>query len=46
LRGKKSTQRWLYFKMKELLPNVDIIEDFNHPDLIWSMKKGILNKTK
>jgi hypothetical protein len=37
-RGKKSTQRWLYFKMKELLPNVDIIEEFNHPDLVWGMK--------
>jgi hypothetical protein len=34
-RGKKSTQRWLYFKLRELLPNVEIIEDFNHPDLVW-----------
>ena len=37
-RGKKSTQRWLYFKLKELLPNVEIIEDYSHPDLAWSMK--------
>jgi hypothetical protein len=36
-RGKKSTQRWLYFKLKELLPNIEIIEDFNHPDLLWGM---------
>ena len=36
-RGKKSTQRWLYFKLKELLPNIDIIEDYLHPDLIWGM---------
>jgi hypothetical protein len=34
--GKKSTQRWLYYKLKELLPiDVEIIEDFNHPDLVW-----------
>lgn len=38
-KGKKSTQRWLYFKLKELLPNVDIIEDFNHPDLAWEKIK-------
>jgi hypothetical protein len=43
LRGKKSTQRWLYFKLKELLPNVEIIEDFNHPDLIWGI---YVNKLK
>jgi hypothetical protein len=36
--GKKSTQRWLYIKMKELLPNVDIIEEFNHPDLVWGIR--------
>jgi hypothetical protein len=34
-RGKKSVQRWLYFKLKELLPNVDLIEEFSHPDLVW-----------
>jgi hypothetical protein len=34
-KGKKSTQRWLYFKLKELLPNAYIIEEFNHPDLVW-----------
>jgi hypothetical protein len=38
-KGKKSTQRWLYFKLKELLPNVDIIEDYNHPNLVWGMKQ-------
>ena len=37
-RGKKSTQRWLYFKLKELLPNVEIIEEYFHPDLVWGMK--------
>jgi hypothetical protein len=36
-RGKKSTQRWLYHKLKELLPNVEIIEDFDHPDLVWGI---------
>jgi hypothetical protein len=36
-KGKKSTQRWLYCKLKELLPNVDIIEEYNHPDLVWGM---------
>ena len=36
-RGKKSGQRWLYFKMKELLPNATIIEEYNHPDLVWGM---------
>jgi hypothetical protein len=36
-KGKKSTQRWLYFKLKELLLDVNIMEDFNHPDLVWGM---------
>jgi hypothetical protein len=36
-KGKRSTQRWLYFKLKELLPNVEIIEDFYHPDLVWGI---------
>jgi hypothetical protein len=36
-RGKKSTQRWLYFKLKELLPNIDLIEDYYHPDLVWGI---------
>jgi hypothetical protein len=38
-KGKRSSQRWLYLKLKELLPNVEIIEDFDHPDLVWGMKK-------
>jgi hypothetical protein len=38
-RGKKSTQRWLYIKVKELLPNSEVIEDYNHPDLVWGKNK-------
>jgi hypothetical protein len=41
--GKKSTQRWLYCKLKELLPNVEIIEEFFHPDLIWGIVLRELN---
>lgn len=34
-RGKKSAQRWLFVKMKQLLPNMKIMEEFSHPDLVW-----------
>ena len=35
LRGKKSTQRWLYVKLKNLLPNAVIKEEYHHPELLW-----------
>jgi hypothetical protein len=34
-RGKKAAQRWLYVKLKELIPNSTLIEEYYHPDLIW-----------
>ena len=37
-RGKKSAQRWLYVKLKDIIPeNVEIFEDFLHPDLLWGV---------
>jgi hypothetical protein len=35
LRGKKSDQRWLMLKIEQLLPGLEIIEDYQHPDLTW-----------
>jgi hypothetical protein len=35
IRGKKSGQRWLRVKIEELLPGIEIIEDYQHPDLMW-----------
>ena len=35
LKSKKSTQRWLHVKLKKLLPNATIIEEYLHPDLKW-----------
>jgi hypothetical protein len=35
LRGKKSEQRWLKVNIEELLPGIEIIEDFQHPNLLW-----------
>lgn len=34
-RGKKSEQRFLKAKIEEILPGVEIIEEYQHPDLIW-----------
>jgi hypothetical protein len=36
-RGKKAGQRSLKVKLEELLPGKEVIEDYLHPDLIWSM---------
>jgi hypothetical protein len=33
--GKKSGQRWLRVKIEALLPGIEIIEDFQHPDIAW-----------
>jgi hypothetical protein len=33
IRRKKSGQRWLRVKIEELLPGIEIIEDFQHPDI-------------
>ena len=39
-RGKKSSQRWLYVKLKKLLPpNTAIEEEYYHPDLLWEGNK-------
>jgi hypothetical protein len=37
VRGKKAGQRWLKVKIEELLPTVEIIEDYLHPELFWGM---------
>ncbi len=42
-KGKKSTQRWLYVKLKKLLPNVEIIEEYHHPELLW---EGMISNLK
>jgi hypothetical protein len=34
LRGKKSGQRWLKVLVRQLLPGMEIVEDYRHPDLI------------
>jgi hypothetical protein len=34
-RGKKSEQRLLKAKLEELLPGIEIVEDFQHPELRW-----------
>src|SRR5262249_22039600 len=39
-RGKKSSQRWLCVKLQQLLPGVQIFEDFQHPKLEWNLPDG------
>jgi hypothetical protein len=34
-RAKKSGQRWLRIKIEELLPGIEIVEEFQHPDINW-----------
>jgi hypothetical protein len=34
---KKSAQRWLRVVMAQLLPEAEILEDFQHPELLWGM---------
>lgn len=34
-KGKKSGQRWLKVAIEELLPGVEIVEEYQHPDLFW-----------
>jgi hypothetical protein len=34
-RGKKSIQRWLKAAIEELLPGIEVNEDYCHPELIW-----------
>ena len=36
-KGKKSTQRWLVVKLRELLPNATILEEYFHPELSWGI---------
>jgi hypothetical protein len=33
LRGKKSGQRWLRVKIEELVPGIEVVEEYLHPDL-------------
>jgi hypothetical protein len=39
IRGKKSGQRWLKVKVKQLLPGkgLEIVEDYQHPDLLFGV---------
>jgi hypothetical protein len=37
LKGKKSVQRLVKTKLVELLPDIDVIEQYEHPDLIWGI---------
>jgi hypothetical protein len=34
-RGKKSGQRWLKFLIEELVPGIQIYEDYRHPAIKW-----------
>jgi hypothetical protein len=36
-RGKKSGQRWLKVMIERILPDVKVVEEYQHPDLIWRM---------
>jgi hypothetical protein len=36
-RGKKAEQRMLKTKIEDLLPGIEIIEEFQHPGLSWGM---------
>jgi hypothetical protein len=35
LRGKKAEQRWQKVLIEKLLPDTEIMEDYQHPDLTW-----------
>jgi hypothetical protein len=37
MRGKKSEQRWLRVLIEELVPGIEIVEDYQHPDLTWGV---------
>jgi hypothetical protein len=37
VRRKKSGQRWLKVMVKQLLPGMEIVEDFQHPELIFGV---------
>jgi hypothetical protein len=37
IRGKKSEQRLLKAKIEELLPGIEIIEEYQHPELNWGL---------
>jgi hypothetical protein len=34
---KKSEQRWLRLSIEKILPKVEIMEDYLHPDLNWGV---------
>lgn len=38
VKGKKSGQRLLKAKIEELLPGEEILEEYQHPDLVWGTK--------
>jgi hypothetical protein len=42
LRGKKSGQRWLKISIEELMPGVEIVEDYLHPEMGWGVSPVIL----
>lgn len=36
-KGKKTGQRWLRVTIEELLPGIEIVEDYKHPDVSWEL---------
>jgi hypothetical protein len=36
-KGKKSLQRWLKVMIEELLPGIEIVEEYQHPELNWGL---------
>jgi hypothetical protein len=39
---KKSGQRWLRVKIEELVPGIEIVEDYKHPDLNLNLGKFLI----
>jgi hypothetical protein len=37
VRGKKSIQRWLKVKVKQVLAGMEIVEDYQHPELSFGV---------
>lgn len=32
---KKSVQRWMRLRLEEMLPGIEVVEDYQHPELTW-----------
>jgi hypothetical protein len=42
-RGKKSVQRLLRVKIEELIPGVQLMEEYLHPAILWGMHFSVLS---